>query len=382
MSKRLCSKPLGFDDIKNSLERHTGYEAGKQLLVDLMNRGDIAATFVKLSLKCKLMKGRIEVPVRSVHCPPHFECFDLRNYLSYEAKNSLTFDAPSSKKSQRPVWACPVCGERAQAEDLRIDDYFAHILQSMPASVDEVKLLPDGSFEEVSAPVPEVTIDDEHPFEPQPEHDNEPLGPSHSVDELLKQSKTFQGTLQSFRTKKDLLDKVQTFLEDERETLGALRKNLISTNQDDVATCSMAAKKLCLSDARAAQAPKELSRNERDKAYRAILKRLKEDTDNVWPFLNPVPHEVQFYYDAIAFPICLADVEQKVHENKYCNESFFIADLSRMFSNCYLVNGHESPYYEMGYNLNKTFLELCMQHFPGSTLMPHLPERKPNVKKH
>ncbi|KAH7699142.1 hypothetical protein AAVH_33754, partial [Aphelenchoides avenae] len=53
--------------------------------------------------------------------------------------------------------------------------------------------------------------------------------------------------------------------------------------------------------------PKELSPQERDEAYQAILKRLKEDTDNVWPFLDPVPNDVKFYYDDIQSPICLAD---------------------------------------------------------------------------
>ncbi|KAH7689521.1 CBN-PCAF-1 protein [Aphelenchoides avenae] len=92
-------------------------------------------------------------------------------------------------------------------------------------------------------------------------------------------------------------------------------------------------------------------------------------------FLNPVPNEVDLQ-------IYLADVNLKVEENQYHHERYFITGIRRMFSNCYLFNGYESPYYEMGYNLNKTFLELCKQHFPGSTLMPQLPERKPNVKKH
>ncbi|KAH7695754.1 Protein PCAF-1, partial [Aphelenchoides avenae] len=60
-------------------------------------------------------------------------------------------------------------------------------------------------------------------------------------------------------------------------------------------------------------------------------------------------------------------------------ELLFIMDINRMFSNCYLFNGHESPYYEMGYNLHKTFLEIYKQHFPDSTLVPLLPEHEPNV---
>ncbi|KAH7711790.1 MIZ zinc finger family protein [Aphelenchoides avenae] len=233
MSKKRALHSLSYDDIVNSSER-VSYEEGKLLLVNLMQAGDAAITSAKLSLKCKLKKGRIEVPVRSVHCRPHLECFGLRNYLDCEAKNSATIGAPSSKKSQRTVWACPVCRNRARAEDLRVDDYFAHNLRSMPVSVDEVQLLPDGSFEAVSSPAPEVTIDDEEPFEPQPEHCIRPSGPGPAIEELFKQSKAFQLTLQdgkSFRTKKDIHENVGLFLEKERDTLSTLFKKLTSANE-------------------------------------------------------------------------------------------------------------------------------------------------------
>lgn len=69
--------------------------------------------------------------------------------------------------------------------------------------------------------------------------------------------------------------------------------------------------------------PRTLSQQERDKAYRAILKRLKEDKVNVFPFLHLVPNDVGFYYDVIEFPICLADVELKVEENKYHHVSAY-----------------------------------------------------------
>lgn len=62
----------------------------------------------------------------------------------------------------------------------------------------------------------------------------ESSGPGHAVDELLKQSKAFQLTLQdgtTFRTKKDLLENVGLFLENQRDALGALLKKLSSANQ-------------------------------------------------------------------------------------------------------------------------------------------------------
>lgn len=54
MSKRPFAQPLSYDDIKNSLERHISHEAGKQLLVNLMSAGDVAVTYAKLNLKCKV----------------------------------------------------------------------------------------------------------------------------------------------------------------------------------------------------------------------------------------------------------------------------------------------------------------------------------------
>lgn len=77
------------------------------------------------------------------------------------------------------------------------------------------------------------------------------------------------------------------------------------------------------------------------------------------------------------------DCERFIYFSQFVlfQERLFIADIKRMFRNCYVFNGHESAYYEMAYNLNKTFLKLCKQHFPHSTLVPHLPEQKPHVKK-
>lgn len=52
MSKRLRPQSLSYDDIKNSPERHTSYQTGKQLLANLMNAGDVGVAYAKLSLKC------------------------------------------------------------------------------------------------------------------------------------------------------------------------------------------------------------------------------------------------------------------------------------------------------------------------------------------
>lgn len=149
-----------------------------------------------------------------------------------------------------------------------------------------MKLLPDGSFEPISRVVPEVTIDDEQPFEPQPEQlhvsdpatlyrnssniplyfrahplmpprgqseyearsciapashcrkfgsfaaaassvffQNELSGRSHDVEDLLKQPNAFHRTLQSSRTKEELLEKTESSLENSR------LKKLTSANE-------------------------------------------------------------------------------------------------------------------------------------------------------
>ncbi|KAH7704042.1 CBN-PCAF-1 protein, partial [Aphelenchoides avenae] len=388
-----------------------------------------------------LKKGRIEVPVRSVNCRPHLECFDLRTFLDCESKNSATVGATTSaRRSQRPLWACPVCGERARAEDLRVDGYFVHILEVVPPNVVEVQLLEDRSFEQIAAVEPEVTLSDDEPFEPQAgQLDIAPSGPSRVLEGMMKQSKAFQGTLQdgrTFRTKKALLDRVESFLEDQRDAISALLKKLSSAKQGDVGTCST--KKLCVLDSRACQREKPADANgtvtdtekaevdhiittssppprppqPREKQHTLFEKRLEvvafankhgdaaaaarfgsdsanvakwrkkeaaykrelEDTVNVKPFLHTGSDEV-------TLPIYLADIERKVHENRYQDERSFVLDFKTMFAYCYHFNRSDSAYYEMCYNLNKTFLALCMQHFPSSTLLPQLPEQKPNAMK-
>lgn len=128
-----------------------------------------------------------------------------------------------------------------------------HILEVVPPNVVEVQLLEDRSFEQIAAVEPEVTLSDDEPFEPQAGQLDvsfpvkfifrsatlcaiqiAPSGPSRVLEGMMKQSKAFQGTLQdgrTFRTKKALLDRVESFLEDQRDAISALLKKLSSAKQ-------------------------------------------------------------------------------------------------------------------------------------------------------
>ncbi|KAH7695663.1 hypothetical protein AAVH_37274, partial [Aphelenchoides avenae] len=89
---------------------------------------------------------------------------------------------------------------------------------------------------------PEV-IHNIHDNDPSEQQSEEPrAGPSTArgdVSQLLKQSKAFQRTLLTFRTKKDLTAAVQDFLENQRDELGSLLGKLASTDQNAAATRSI-----------------------------------------------------------------------------------------------------------------------------------------------
>nr|CAD2139826.1 unnamed protein product [Meloidogyne enterolobii] len=113
------------------------------------------------------------------------------------------------------------------------------------------------------------------------------------------------------------------------------------------------------------------------KNFRLILQKLKEDK-NSWPFRESVDVDsVPDYHNIINFPIDLGIISQKFKNGYYTCERMLIADLKRMFFNCYKFNAPDSPYYYHGYKLNEICLKLCKQYFPHSRLQPTLPENKP-----
>ncbi|UMM11000.1 hypothetical protein L5515_000505 [Caenorhabditis briggsae] len=110
----------------------------------------------------------------------------------------------------------------------------------------------------------------------------------------------------------------------------------------------------------------------------SILKKLTADK-NAWPFLKPVDkHEVPDYYAYIKHPIDFKTIQEKFRRKYYAHQHLFIADLTRMFQNCYSFNGIDTIYYKLAYKLNEVALKLLKSAFPESSLYPELPERPSN----
>ncbi|PIO70266.1 Bromodomain protein [Teladorsagia circumcincta] len=110
---------------------------------------------------------------------------------------------------------------------------------------------------------------------------------------------------------------------------------------------------------------------------RLILRKLNSDKWS-WPFVAPVDGEmVPEYYDYIEYPIDLKTMSERLRAKYYVHQHLFIADLCRMFANCYSFNGVDTEYYRCGYQLNKVALELVTKYFPSSPLLPTLPDLKP-----
>ncbi|CAI5437899.1 unnamed protein product [Caenorhabditis angaria] len=120
--------------------------------------------------------------------------------------------------------------------------------------------------------------------------------------------------------------------------------------------------------------------DELDYKINLILKKLREDK-SAWPFLEPVnAQEVPEYYDFIKNPIDLKTISERLRKKYYKHQHLFIADLMRMFSNCYRFNGPETIYYSCGYKLNEVGYKLIKAHFPDSSMFPDLPDKKPDYQ--
>ncbi|GMR60508.1 hypothetical protein PMAYCL1PPCAC_30703, partial [Pristionchus mayeri] len=108
-----------------------------------------------------------------------------------------------------------------------------------------------------------------------------------------------------------------------------------------------------------------------------IMVKLKADA-HAWPFEEPVnPEEVPEYGEYITFPIDLFTISQRIREKYYMHERLFIADLNRLFDNCYKFNGVETIYYFCGFKLNQLAIKLVKKEFPRSDLQVLIAEWEP-----
>ncbi|EFN77335.1 General control of amino acid synthesis protein 5-like 2 [Harpegnathos saltator] len=75
-----------------------------------------------------------------------------------------------------------------------------------------------------------------------------------------------------------------------------------------------------------------------------------------WPFLEPVDKdEVPDYYDHIKYPMDLKTMEDRLKTKYYTIRKLFIADMTRIFTNCRLYNSLDTEYYRCANALEKYF---------------------------
>ncbi|KAF8353644.1 pcaf-1, partial [Pristionchus pacificus] len=108
-----------------------------------------------------------------------------------------------------------------------------------------------------------------------------------------------------------------------------------------------------------------------------VMVKLRADP-NSWPFENPVDlEEVPEYGEHIQFPIDLSTMSERISKKYYIHERLFIADLNRLFDNCYRFNGVETIYYFCAYKLNQVAIKLIKKEFPKTDLQVIIAEWEP-----
>lgn len=120
----VAEKTLGFSESAAMLQR--GFGTGKA-------EDEISCELIKIPLNCPLTAAKIEIPVRGVFCN-HFQCFDLRNYLTLISE------------SVNPRWRCPLC--KVLAYDLEVDCINRAIidLTRLDPAIKEILFFKNGDF--------------------------------------------------------------------------------------------------------------------------------------------------------------------------------------------------------------------------------------------
>ncbi|KAH6566353.1 hypothetical protein BASA62_006738 [Batrachochytrium salamandrivorans] len=97
---------------------------------------ELLETAVPLSLSCPLVMSRLKVPVRGTNCT-HVRCFDLENWLA----------SYSSVKTGQPTpMACPICSFRLTVDQVHVDPFIRHVLDSVSVELATVYIREDGSW--------------------------------------------------------------------------------------------------------------------------------------------------------------------------------------------------------------------------------------------
>ena len=109
------------------------------------------------------------IPVRGVNCQ-HLECFDLDNWLQTRpSKTDLIAQDSRPEPSLADNWRCPLCGEDARPQSLRIDELFVGIRSILEAEgkldVKKIRISSNGNWRALEES-PRASVDRQRP-EPQ-----------------------------------------------------------------------------------------------------------------------------------------------------------------------------------------------------------------------
>lgn len=90
-------------------------------------------------------------------------------------------------------------------------------------------------------------------------------------------------------------------------------------------------------------------------ALKNVLNSVKNHS-TAWPFLKPVDKNVVLdYYDHIKYPMDLKTMTDRLKTRYYVTRRLFIADMTRIFTNCRLYNSPDTEYYRCANALEKYF---------------------------
>lgn len=90
-------------------------------------------------------------------------------------------------------------------------------------------------------------------------------------------------------------------------------------------------------------------------SLKEVLNSVKKQ-NTAWPFLKPVDKEyVPDYYDHIKYPMDLKTMSDRLKDGYYVSRRLFIADMTRIFTNCRFYNSKETDYFKCANSLEKYF---------------------------
>ncbi|XP_017893660.1 histone acetyltransferase KAT2A isoform X1 [Ceratina calcarata] len=104
--------------------------------------------------------------------------------------------------------------------------------------------------------------------------------------------------------------------------------------------------------------PMEACLDVNDSLYNALKNVLNsvKNHSTAWPFLKPVDkNDVPDYYDHIKYPMDLKTMTDRLKARYYVTRRLFIADMTRIFTNCRFYNSPDTEYYRYANALEKYF---------------------------